>query len=102
MLRRRNGGYSLQYREKSSSSKCTGNDRIFIKRRGSRLFWRGTASSGQVGEALLRRACYFDAPGASPRTTLPSSSTRAGTGLSSIRTLNEPSVRPPEAASRGR
>jgi hypothetical protein len=56
VLRRRNGGYSLQYRERSHSSICTGNDRIFIKRKGARLSWRATAPSGQVGRALLRRA----------------------------------------------
>jgi hypothetical protein len=54
---RRNGGYSLRYKETSSSPKCTGNDRIFIKRKGSRLSWRATSPSGsQVGKALLRRA----------------------------------------------
>ena len=41
---------------------------------------------------------YFEAPGSSPRTTLPSSSTRAGTGLLSIVTLKRPSVRPPDAS----
>ena len=53
---RRNGGYSLRYHEKSSSSDCTGDDRIFIKRKGAKLSWRATAPSGQVGKALLRRA----------------------------------------------
>ena len=33
--RRGNGGYYLRYTERSSSAKCTGNDRIFIKRRGA-------------------------------------------------------------------
>ena len=53
---RRNGGVSLRYKEKSTTSKCTGDDRIFIKRRGAKLSWRATAPSGQVGTALLRRA----------------------------------------------
>jgi len=53
---RSNGGYSLRYKETSRSSKCTGDDRIFIKRNGARLSWRATAPSGQVGMALLRRA----------------------------------------------
>ena len=53
---RSNGGYSLRYKETSRSSKCTGDDRIFIKRKGARLSWRATAPSGQVGRALLRRA----------------------------------------------
>ena len=53
---RSNGGYSLRYKETSRSSKCTGDDRIFIKRKGARLSWRATAPSGQVGMALLRRA----------------------------------------------
>jgi hypothetical protein len=53
---RRNGGYLLRYKEASSSSKCTGNDRIFIRRKGARLSWRGTSPDGkQVGTALLRR-----------------------------------------------
>ena len=54
---RRNGGYSLRYKELSSSSQCTGDDRIFIKRSGARLAWRATSpDGGQVGKALLRRA----------------------------------------------
>jgi hypothetical protein len=54
---RRNGGYSLRYHELSSSTECTGDDRIFIKRKGSRLAWRATSPDGsQVGKALLRRA----------------------------------------------
>jgi hypothetical protein len=53
---RRNGGVSLRYKERSGSSRCTGDDRIFIKRRGAKLSWRATAPSGQVGTALLRRA----------------------------------------------
>jgi hypothetical protein len=53
---RRNGGYSLRYHERSGSSRCTGDDRIFIKRKGAKLSWRATAPSGQVGRALLRRA----------------------------------------------
>jgi hypothetical protein len=53
---RLNGGYSLRYRELSSSSRCTGDDRIFIKRKGARLAWRATSPDGsQVGKALLRR-----------------------------------------------
>ncbi len=35
---------------------CTGDDKIFIKRKGAKLRWRATAPSGQVGKALLRRA----------------------------------------------
>jgi hypothetical protein len=55
--RRLNGGYSLRYTERSRSSKCTGNDRIFVRRKGARLSWRGTSpGGGQVGKALLRRA----------------------------------------------
>jgi hypothetical protein len=50
------GGVSLQYQERSTSSKCTGNDRIFVKRRGARLRWSATAPNGQRGRALLRRA----------------------------------------------
>ena len=54
---RRNGGYSLRYKELSSSSRCTGDDRIFIKRSGARLAWRATSpDGGQVGRTLLRRA----------------------------------------------
>jgi hypothetical protein len=53
---RRNGGYSLRYHEKSTSSRCTGDDKIFIRRKGARLSWRATAPNGQVGRALLRRA----------------------------------------------
>ena len=53
---RRNGGVSLRYHEKSRTSQCTGDDRIFVKRKGARLSWRATAPSGQVGKALLRRA----------------------------------------------
>ena len=54
---RRNGGYSLRYTERSRSTKCTGNDRIFVKRKGARLSWRATSpGGGQVGTALLRRA----------------------------------------------
>ena len=54
---RRNGGYSLRYTELSRSARCTGNDRIFIKRKGARLSWRATSpGGGQVGTALLRRA----------------------------------------------
>jgi hypothetical protein len=53
---RRNGGYFLRYRERSRSAMCTGNDRIFIKRKGKRLHWKGTAPGGtQIGKALLRR-----------------------------------------------
>jgi hypothetical protein len=53
---RHDGGYSLRYRERSGSSRCTGDDRIFIRRKGARLSWRATAPSGQVGRALLHRA----------------------------------------------
>jgi len=54
---RHDGGYSLRYRELSSSTQCTGDDRIFIKRKGARLSWRATSPDGvQVGRALLRRA----------------------------------------------
>jgi hypothetical protein len=53
---RHDGGVSLRYRERSGSSKCTGDDRIFVKRRGAKLSWRAVAPSGQVGRALLRRA----------------------------------------------
>lgn len=54
---RSNGGYSLRYTETSSSSKCTGDDRIFIRRHGARLSWRATSPDGrQVGKASLRRA----------------------------------------------
>jgi hypothetical protein len=52
----RNGGLSMRYHEKSGTSQCTGDDRIFIKRKGAKLRWRATAPSGQVGTALLRRA----------------------------------------------
>jgi hypothetical protein len=53
---RRNGGLSLQYHEKSTTGSCTGDDKIFIKRKGAKLTWRATAPSGQVGKATLRRA----------------------------------------------
>jgi hypothetical protein len=54
---RHDGGVSLRYREQSTNtSKCTGDDRIFIKRKGAKLSWRATAPSGQVGTATLRRA----------------------------------------------
>ena len=53
---RRDGGYTLRYRETSGSSRCTGDDRIFIRRTGARLSWRATSPDGrQVGKALLRR-----------------------------------------------
>jgi hypothetical protein len=53
---RRDGGYLLRYKELSSSSRCTGDDRIFIRRRGTRLSWRATSPDGsQVGKALLHR-----------------------------------------------
>ena len=52
---RANGGVSLRYKERSGSSRCTGDDRIFIKRKGAKLSWRAVAPSGQVGRALLRR-----------------------------------------------
>ena len=53
---RRNGGVALQYHERSGNGACTGDDRIFVRRKGARLSWRATAPSGQVGRALLRRA----------------------------------------------
>ena len=52
---RHDGGLSLQYHEKGGGS-CTGDDKIFVKRKGAKLRWRATAPSGQVGRALLRRA----------------------------------------------
>jgi hypothetical protein len=51
----RKGGVSLQYHEKSNTSSCTGDDKIFIKRKGAKLSWRATAPSGQVGKSLMRR-----------------------------------------------
>jgi hypothetical protein len=54
---RHDGGISLQYHEKNTAAgECTGNDRIFIKRKGAKLRWRAVAPSGQVGTATLRRA----------------------------------------------
>jgi hypothetical protein len=54
---RHDGGLSLQYHEKNTAAgECTGNDKIFIKRKGAKLRWRAVAPSGQVGKALLRRA----------------------------------------------
>jgi hypothetical protein len=53
---RHDGGISLLYKEKIQTSQCTGNDRIFIKRKGKRLSWRAVAPSGQVGTATLHRA----------------------------------------------
>jgi hypothetical protein len=53
---RHDGGVSLQYHEKSGATNCTGDDKIFVKRKGAKLRWRATAPSGQVGKALLRRA----------------------------------------------
>ena len=54
---RRNGGVYLRYKElHPDRAKCTGDDRIFVKRKGKRLSWRATAPSGQVGTATLRRA----------------------------------------------
>jgi hypothetical protein len=53
---RHDGGLSLQYHEKSGDRNCTGDDKIFIKRKGAKLRWRAVAPSGQVGKALLRRA----------------------------------------------
>jgi hypothetical protein len=52
---RRNGSVSLRYKERSGSSRCTGDDRIFVKRKGAKLSWRAVAPSGQVGTALLHR-----------------------------------------------
>jgi hypothetical protein len=53
---RHDGGLSLQYHEQSTGMDCTGDDKIFIKRKGAKLRWRAVAPSGQVGKALLRRA----------------------------------------------
>jgi hypothetical protein len=54
---RHDGGISMQYHEKNTAAgECTGNDRIFIKRKGAKLRWRAVAPSGQVGTATLRRA----------------------------------------------
>lgn len=53
---RHDGGLSLQYHELSTGMDCTGNDKIFIRRKGAKLSWRAVAPSGQVGKALLRRA----------------------------------------------
>ena len=54
---RHDGGLSLQYHEKNTAAgECTGNDKIFIKRKGAKLRWRAVAPSGQVGTATLRRA----------------------------------------------
>jgi hypothetical protein len=57
VVSRHDGGFSLQYHEKNkTSTQCTGNDKIFIRRKGAKLSWRAVASpSGQVGKALLRR-----------------------------------------------
>jgi hypothetical protein len=33
----------------------TGNDKIFVKRKGAKLRWRAVAPSGQVGTATLHR-----------------------------------------------
>jgi hypothetical protein len=53
---RHDGGISLQYHEKNkSSTQCTGNDKIFVKRKGAKLSWRAVAPSGQVGKATLKR-----------------------------------------------
>ena len=54
---RHDGGLSLQYHEKNTAAgECTGNDKIFIKRKGAKLRWRAVAPSGQVGTATLKRA----------------------------------------------
>jgi hypothetical protein len=53
---RRNGGYAFRYRERSRSSDCTGDDRIFVRLRGSRLSWQATSPDGrQVARGTLRR-----------------------------------------------
>ncbi len=52
---RHDGGLSLQYHEKAGGH-CTGDDKIFIKRKGAKLRWRAVAPSGQVGTATLKRA----------------------------------------------
>jgi hypothetical protein len=54
---RHDGGISLQYHEKNTAAgECTGNDKIFIKRKGAKLRWRAVAPSNQVGKATLKRA----------------------------------------------
>jgi hypothetical protein len=53
---RHDGGLSLQYQEQSTGMDCTGDDKIFIKRKGAKLRWRAVAPSGQVGTATLKRA----------------------------------------------
>ena len=54
---RHDGGISLPVpREVHGGSECTGDDKIFIKRKGAKLRWRAVAPSGQVGTATLRRA----------------------------------------------
>ena len=54
---RHDGGLSLQYHEKNTAAgECTGNDMIFIKRKGAKLRWRAVAPGGQVGTATLRCA----------------------------------------------
>ena len=55
VLGHRDGGIDLQYHEKSTGT-CTGDDRIFVKRKGTHLRWTATAPNGQKGRALLRRA----------------------------------------------
>ena len=53
---RHDGGLSLQYHEKNTAAgECTGNDKIFIKRKGAKLRWRAVAPNGQIGTATLRR-----------------------------------------------
>ena len=53
---RHDGGYSLRYHELATAGRCTGDDRIFIRRKGAKLSWRATSPNGaQVGKALLRR-----------------------------------------------
>jgi hypothetical protein len=51
---RHDGGLSLQYHEKGGGN-CTGDDKIFIKRKGAKLRWRAVAPNGQIGTATLRR-----------------------------------------------
>jgi hypothetical protein len=53
---RHDGGISLLYHEQSTGMDCTGDDKIFIKRKGAKLRWRAVAPSGQVGTATLKRA----------------------------------------------
>ena len=56
LLRRSRSGYVFRYHERGSG-RCTGDDRIVMRRQGARLYWRATApGGGQVGVGLLRRS----------------------------------------------